>query len=179
MTRSGWPHSSPGPYLPQPHVRFRRQRGEVREVGDVRGHHDGYVQRVRVFGAFIVFKGEDCPVLFRNVDVPYHGDDSQHGFSRVFLHVTVRRGKQGGIPSEFVDHESRQQFPFPRGEGHPRAQEGGVHAAPVNVPGEQDFSAGVAGHVHVDHVRGFQVDFPPGLPAPSRQTRSYSSERES
>lgn len=80
MTRSGWPHSSPGPYLPQPHVRFRRQRGEVREVGDVRGHHDGYVQRVRVFGAFIVFKGEDCPVLFRNVDVPYHGNDSQHGF---------------------------------------------------------------------------------------------------
>ena len=113
-----------------------------------------------MFGAFIVFKGEDCPVLFRNVDVPYHGNDSQHGLSRVFLRVTVRRGKQGGIPPEFVDHESRQQFPFPRGEGHPRAQEGGVHAAPVNVPGEQDFSAGVAGHVHVDHVRGFQVDFP-------------------
>ena len=54
--------------------------------------------------------------------------------------------------TEFVDHEPRQQFFFPRGECHPRSQKGGVHSATVNVPGEQDSGTRVAGHVHVDHV---------------------------
>ena len=142
----------PCPHLAEPDVRLRRQRGEVREVGDVGGHDYGHIQAIRMFPVLPVARGQRGAVFFRNVDVPHHRDDAQHRLARTVPHVAVRRGQQIRISSKFVDHEPRQQFFFPRGECHPRSQKGGVHSATVNVPGEQNPGTRVAGHVHVDHV---------------------------
>lgn len=142
----------PCPHLAEPDVRFRRQRGEVREIGDVGGHDHGHIQAIRMFPVLPVARGQRGAVFFRNVDVPYHRDDAQHGLARMVPHVAVRRDQQIRVSSEFVDHEPRQQFFFPWGECHPRSQKGGVYAAPVNIPGEQNPGTRVAGHVHVDHV---------------------------
>lgn len=47
----------PCPHLAEPDVRLRRQRGEVREVGDVGGHDYGHIQAIRMFPVLPVARG--------------------------------------------------------------------------------------------------------------------------
>ena len=69
------------------------------------------------------------------------------------------RAEQGGVPPEPVDDIAGEQAAFGVGEGHPRAEEGSVDAAPVDVPDEQHGSPRMFGHAHVDDIVGLEVDF--------------------
>ena len=102
-------------------------------------------------------EGEIHRILLRQPEVRLPVHHAENRLAGGPLQIAVRIGQQRRVAPELVDRETREQFAFGGRQRRIGAEKRGVHAAPVDVPGQQHLGPGVGGHVHIHDVVGLEV----------------------
>ena len=142
-----------GPHQPQ--ARHVFQGLELVQVADARigNHGHGGVNGPGPQGAVVehtVFLGQTVP--------PQHGQGGHGGHARERGQPFGAGRQQGGIATEFVEHEPSDEALLLGRQQSPGAVEMGEGAAAVDVGDQQAARARMPRHPHVDDIAGVQVD---------------------
>ncbi len=137
--------------------RFRFQGGKVGEVGDVGkpDHGDRNSPGLPAAIALDLLQGD--AVLFGQMEPREHRHDAQHPATGLPLEEFDGRGQERGVAPELVKDEAPDPSTIGRPQEPERPQQASEDAAPVDVPDEENGSAGQARHRHVGDVPIHQV----------------------
>ena len=141
-------------YITYTYRRVLLQRGEVREVGDVRQADDGDVEGA---ARRLAPQPRGEAVLIVDIDPePRHHAENRHTCQRFQLRKS--RAQQLHVAAEFVDHRPDHALPLVLAQQGNRPVELGEDAAAVDIPREQNRRVHELGKAHVHNVVLAQVD---------------------